>query len=403
MYWEEFNMVVKLFDGEQIVKGKEKSLMLSNDEINQKYIDGEIRIITEQGRYPLEEVARMFMKKEKYNDIVDYQRGNVWSVEQKSLLIESFIMNIPIPPIFLYEQKYSYYEILDGKQRISAIVDFYCNKYALTGLDVWAELNGKKYCDLPERVKEGLDRRYLSSIIMLKESEKDSFEVSKLKKMVFERLNSGGLHLYPQESRNAIFSGPFNDACKRLAENETFKSIWGFKKKANTVQMSIFGDEEPTPVDYIHMNDVELVLRFFAFRQLKSFDGSLNAYLDKYLDFANGYSDKLIKDLSSIFIKTIELAYDLFDREPFRMFEKIGAEKIRKSRLASRTLYDPLMQVLSQYIDNGNALLLKKYIIKEKYQNLLITQPQNFYGKIQTKATIEKRIELFNEMFSSIL
>ncbi len=397
-------MFVQLFEGEQIVKGGEKTVSTSNEAINQKYIDGEIRIITEQGRYPLEEVARMFSNKEKYNDILDYQRGNVWSIAQKSLLIESFIMNIPIPPIFLYEQKYSYYEILDGKQRISAIVDFYSNKYALTGLDVWAELNGKRYYDLPERVKEGLDRRYLSSIIMLKESEKDSFEVSKLKKMVFERLNSGGLHLYPQESRNAIFSGPFNDACKQLAQNETFKSIWGLNKKgANVIQMSIFEDEEPASVDYLHMNDVELVLRFFAFRQLKNFDGSLNVYLDKYLDFANGYSDKLIKDLSDVFLQTIELSYELFDGEPFRMFEKKGADKIKKSRLASRTLYDPLMQVLSQYIDKRDALLSKKDIIKENYQKLLINQHKDFYGKIQTKATIEKRIILFNEMFSSIL
>lgn len=394
-------MDIKLFSGEQIAKELELPKIYSDEEINQKYIDGEIRIITEQGRYPLEEVARMFRNKEKYNDIVDYQRGVVWTPRQRSLLIESFIMNIPIPPIFLYEKNYSYYEILDGKQRISAIVDFYANKYPLENLEVWKELNGKSYNDLPERIKDGLNRRYLSSIIMLKESEKDSFEVNKLKKMVFERLNSGGLKLYPQESRNAIFSGPFNNACKELATNEIFRKIWGFnRKKLTETQLSFFYDEEQEPTDTLHMSDIELVLRFFAFRQLKSFDGNLNTFLDKYLDFANGYSEVLINNLRSLFNDTIELAYNLFDAEPFRTFE-LNNGKAVKSKRASRTIYDPLMQVLSQNLDRKEILLAKKHSIQDKYKILLISTKE-FYGKIQTKATIENRINLFNEMFSSL-
>lgn len=397
-------MNINLFENELLIKTESVSSILTNDEINQKYIDGEIRIITEQGRYPLEEVARMFSNKEKYNDLVDYQRGIVWSPASRSLLIESFIMNIPIPPVFLYEKKYSYYEILDGKQRIAAIVDFYSDKYALEGLEIWGELNGRRYSELPERIKEGLNRRYLSSIIMLKESEKDSFEVNKLKKMVFERLNSGGLKLYPQESRNAIFSGPFNDACKNLAENTIFRKIWGFNKKNSLyTQISLFGDEEQSLIDNLHMRDVELVLRFFAFRQLRNFDGSLNSYLDKYLNFANSYNDELINKLSTICLDTINLAYSLFDGEPFRMYEAVSEDNIKKSKKASRTLYDPLMQVLSQWLPKKEILVDKKSDVQKRYMELLISNPDNFYGKIQTKTTIENRIRLFNEMFLSLL
>ena len=212
-------MNIKLFDNELIKEETPLSQVMTEQEINDKYIKGEIRIVTEQGRYPLEEVFKMFSNKSKYNDITDYQRNYVWSTKSRSLLIESFIMNVPIPPIFLYERDYSFYEILDGKQRISSIVKFYNDEFALEGLEVWSELNGKKYSTLPVRIKEGLDRRYLSSIIMLKESAKDAFEVNKLKKMVFERLNSGGEKLYPQESRNSVFGGPFNDLCKELAIN----------------------------------------------------------------------------------------------------------------------------------------------------------------------------------------
>ena len=151
------------------------------------------------------------------------------------------------------------------------------------------------------------------------------------------------------------------------------------------------------------MRDVELVLRFFAFRQLRNFDGSLNSYLDKYLNFANSYNDELINKLSTIFLDTINLAYSLFDGEPFRMYEAVSEDNIKKSKKASRTLYDPLMQVLSQWLPKKEILVDKKSDVQKRYMELLISNPDNFYGKIQTKTTIENRIRLFNEMFLSLL
>ncbi len=394
-------MEIVLFNNEKLIKKIEYSQYLSEEQINDKYTTGEIRIITEQGRYPLEEVAKMFSNKGKYNDITDYQRNYVWSNKSRSLLIESFIMNIPIPPIFLYERDYSFYEILDGKQRISSIVKFYNNEYALEGLEVWSELNGKKYCDLPIRVKEGLDRRYLSSIIMLKESIKESFEVNKLKKMVFERLNTGGLKLYPQESRNAIFGGAFNELCKELAKLKEFRLIWGFKK--NKPQLSFFDDEEDIKnADNIHMKDVELVLRFFAFRQLEIFEGNLNTFLDIYLDNANKYDVCLQEQLKQLFIETIHFAFELFDEHPFKLYSKKN-NNISSTKYAVRTIYDPMMQVLSQHIDNKQNILVHKKQIQEDYITLLIDQEENFSGKYQHKTTIEQRIVLFNQLLSKYI
>ena len=257
-------MDIKLFNNELLQRKQGYNFNMSATQINEKYVSGDIRVVTEQGRYPLEEVAKMFSNKEKYKDITDYQRNYVWSNKSRSLLIESFIMNIPIPPIFLYERDYSFYEILDGKQRVSSIVKFYNNEFALEGLEVWSELNGKTYNQLPIRIKEGLDRRYLSSIIMFKESSRDSFEVNRLKRMVFERLNTGGLKLSAQESRNAIFGGQFNELCKELAKNKDFRTVWGFKK--NNPQISLFDEDDiNTNTDTLHMKDAELVLRFFSF------------------------------------------------------------------------------------------------------------------------------------------
>ena len=394
-------MNIKLFDNELIKEETPLSQVMTEQEINDKYIKGEIRIVTEQGRYPLEEVFKMFSNKSKYNDITDYQRNYVWSTKSRSLLIESFIMNVPIPPIFLYERDYSFYEILDGKQRISSIVKFYNDEFALEGLEVWSELNGKKYSTLPVRIKEGLDRRYLSSIIMLKESAKDAFEVNKLKKMVFERLNSGGEKLYPQESRNAVFGGPFNDLCKELAKNRMFRVSWGFKK--NKLQISLFeDDDEIINNDTIHMKDVELVLRFFAFRQLGKFENNLNSFLDIYLNNANNYSSDLLTQLKRLFLETIDFAYTLFDGHPFRLWSTKNNRQV-SSKFAVRTIYDPLMQVLSQFLSKKNILLNKKITIQQDYISFLIEHEDDFSGKYQHKATIEKRIALFDSFIEKYI
>src|SRR5690606_3464231 len=110
-------------------------LELTDYQINQKYQDGELRILTEQGRYPLQNIIQIM---ETMNLNPEYQRRRVWKNEQKSRLIESFIMNIPVPPVFLYEISFSRYEVMDGLQRLSTLHDFYTGKFALEGLEVWS-------------------------------------------------------------------------------------------------------------------------------------------------------------------------------------------------------------------------------------------------------------------------
>ena len=92
-----------------------------------------------------------------------YQRRPRWDSKTQSLLIKSFIMNIPVPPVFLYERDYNSYEVMDGQQRITAIRDFYANTFKLRGLETWPELNGRSYATLPEKIRAGIDRRSITS------------------------------------------------------------------------------------------------------------------------------------------------------------------------------------------------------------------------------------------------
>ena len=114
----------------------------------------------------------------------------------------ALLLNVPVPPVFLYEWDLSRYEVMDGQQRLNSVVDFYENGFALTGLEKWKELNGFRYKELPETLQRGLDRRRLSATVLLVggASAVPQYQ-SDIRKLVFERLNTGGLHLKPQELR----------------------------------------------------------------------------------------------------------------------------------------------------------------------------------------------------------
>ncbi len=113
--------------------------------INERYVRGEGRIVIESNREKLPGFVNQ-LKDPNYMDLRPfYQRRPRWDVRTQSLLIESFIMNIPVPPVFLYERDFNAYEVIDGQQRITALRDFYANTFKLRGIERWPELNGRTY------------------------------------------------------------------------------------------------------------------------------------------------------------------------------------------------------------------------------------------------------------------
>jgi len=277
-----------LLSGEELALSgnAEQSTDSSSDEaINQKYIKGDVRIVTEQARYPLSSVQSM-VESDDYELNPEFQRRHRWDNTKKSKLIESFIMNVPIPPIFLYEDRFSHYEVMDGLQRMTAIYEFYIDRFSLEGLEEWPELNGRHYSSLPEQIKRGIDRRYLSSVILLQETAKNETEATRLKQLVFERINSGGIKLEPQEARNAIFNGPLNKLCIRLARTPTLCLMWGIPAPdEDELEHEKLCDELLSNDSFRKMDDVELVLRFFAYRQrLSHQDGFLKIF---WIDILN--------------------------------------------------------------------------------------------------------------------
>jgi hypothetical protein len=273
-------------------------------------------------------------------------------------LIESFIMNVPIPPIFLYEVEYSKYEVMDGLQRMTAIYEFYKDRFPLAGLDEWRELNGLRYSELPEQVQKGIDRRYLSSIILLQETAKSPHEAERLKQMVFERINSGGVQLEPQESRNAIYDGPLNRLCIQLARNPHLCRMWDIPEPTTTeLETGAFSDELLENETFRRMDDVELVLRFFAYRQRLLHDQTaLNLYLDEFLSKGNRFSPELLAKYKKLFEETVKVVFDVLGEGAFHLYRQ------RKSGWnwfdrPTKVVYEPLMYAFSQRLDRKTELL----------------------------------------------
>jgi len=120
---------------------------------------------------------------------------------------------------------------MDGQQRITALQEFFGGKFELSDLKQWPEINGRtyQYQTLPEKIKAGLDRRSITSIVLLKESTSCEEEASSLRETVFERLNTGGVELTRQEIRNALYRGRMNNLIDRLSRMPVFRKAWEFR------------------------------------------------------------------------------------------------------------------------------------------------------------------------------
>jgi len=410
-----------LLPGEKFViesKFERPQASFTDREINDKYKRGEIRIVTEQARYPLDTIKAMLDSRQgdkpKYILNPEYQRRKRWDNTRKSRLIESFIMNVPIPPIFLYEVDYSIYEVMDGQQRLTAIYDFYQGRFELKGLEYWRELNGRNYDNLPEQVKRGIDRRYLSSIVLLAETAKSQEEAESLKRIVFERLNSGGEKLTPQETRNALHNGKFNQLCMELAKNDNFRKMWRLPLESEVESLLLKSEEELQEEEqqpniltrlasYRKMEDVELVLRFFAYRNLKNLKSPIDEFLNEYLKQANSWSDEVLFALESIFKQTIDLVYQVFGDEAF-----LPPPRLRKSKTPRKSVYDPLMQVFSRNLDKKDRIIQNsERISKEMYLNEDLVYPGKdrslFDARYNDRQDVESRIEYFQKFLQQCI
>jgi hypothetical protein len=368
---------------------------MSAEEIDAKYSSKEERIVTETNREKLPNFVEALKRPGYMNVRPFYQRRRRWSAERQSLLIESLLINIPVPPLFLYETQYNTYEVMDGQQRITAIQSFYANELELTGLERWPELNGKTILKLPPKIRAGIDRRSISYVVLLTESAENEEEALLLKQLVFERLNTGGVELSQQEVRNCIYQGPFNALLVELSRHPLFRKAWCLPQYSKM--------EEENPDDelvensfYSKMQDLELVLRFFALRNAEHYQRGMQGFLDLYMVRARFFTEADIAHLRDLFTRTLTLANEIFDDLLFRPYD---VKQSSWAKNPQRAFYDAVMVSLSRLLDQGDGLKQRRDVIIQKTKELFLASPEGtFTGRGNSKRDVQERIGLFENM-----
>ena len=345
-------------------------------EIKKKLSSGEYNLVIDQARYPLAALPVIFKS---YNLNPDYQRNKVWDSQRKSRLIESLIMNIPIPPIFLYEISPSKYEVMDGLQRISTIIDFLNNKFKLKGLEVWQELNGCSYKELIPEVQDAIGSRYLSGSVILSDSKNTKEKQDELKRLIFERLNTGGITLTKQEIRNAVNTSKMNTMINDFADNnDTFNNLWHSKEDSKN-----------------RMGNREMILRFFAYKDLSYNNNTSVGTSQAYYSAKSVYFDESkVKNLKLYIENTLDLVKKLFGEQAFNKNNGTKSEKM---------IFDTVMLACSMCIDKG-VCLNGDMDIENNVQlknDFLESNRDLFNGKYTSFSKVLERQEAFYNFLNS--
>lgn len=309
----------------------------------------------------------------------EYQRKHRWSEEYSSRLIESLILNIPVPLIYIsqdvdvddeVDEGVSRYSVIDGQQRLTAIQEFLSNSFTLVGLEVLEQLNGLKYNQLPPFLIRRLEERTIRCLRI------DSTLDNQVKYDIFERLNSGSVKLEPQELRNATCRGPFKELIKVVSKNENF------------VKTTNLSDSKLKK-----MEDEELVLRFFALSYKNGYlqyKGSFKNFLTNKMTEFNTLSTEELEDMKNNFIQTFRLISNADTDIPFAKYRNED-NQLKKMSNFNVAVYDSLVVAVSKTQENVVKITEFKELFHDDDYFRAVEGSTNDASKVQKR--IEKAIE----------
>lgn len=318
-----------------------------------------------------------------------YQRLFRWDDEQKSKFIESILLGIPLPPIFVAQKEGGKWSIVDGLQRVSTILQLTGELNGKAPLELTItkklpNLEGFTWNSLPEDIKRILKRsKFGVNIILTENSIQAQYEL-------FQRLNTGGLHLEPQEIRN----------CLIIMLNESFYNELNELKEYPSFKDSLKLQEGKFEIEY-HM---ELILRYFISKHnnvdFSNYKGS-NVLLSEFID---NETIKLIEDASfdfsqesNVFKRTFDYLYSTLGEDAFKKF---NPEKNEFEGPFLASSYEAIVTGVAINIDKIETITQEEFVLKIK---LMYSNPDYMdYAKRGNKALsrIKGMIEFSKSYFS---
>lgn len=302
-----------------------------------------------------------------------FQRSYVWNINQASRFIESLLLGLPVPGIFLSrEMSTQKLLVIDGQQRLKSLQFFYkCifkeQKFRLRG--VQERFEGQTYDTLPQEDKLRLDDAIVHATIVRQEepSDDDSSVYH-----IFERLNTGGTLLQPQEIRACIFHGPFNSLLNKLRQDEDWKTIYGAPSN--------------------RLKDEELILRFFGlYFDFDNYRPPMKEFLNKYMGKNRNFKTQSESVLEQSFKPGIKF-----------LAQVLGKKAFRPERAINAAVYDAVMVGIARRLDSGPIEDMEAF--KREYEKLL--SDSDFIDACKTGTSQEKnvrtRINKTAEYFSQL-
>lgn len=312
--------------------------------------------------------------------VPDYQREFIWEVSRQSKFIESIILGLPIPLIFVAEIEDSgRLEIVDGSQRIRTLAAFLNDKFKLIRLETLTELNGLTFSQLKASRQRLIKNSSMRMIVLSSRANEE------IRNDMFGRINTSSVPLLGMETRRGIFRGRFMDFITKLAENNKFKQLC------------------PVDVHFINRReDEELILRYFAFSAgyLKNFNlngvnlkhGSVTKYLDKYLQHKNeSCTDEELKKKELDFLNMLDFVEQVFKDKGFGKHEN--------SQATSRPYFEAISIGSSMALKSKKKINLKDLswsVIDKKNHNDLYKLLSGRYHTHKPK-TLKARIDYVYE------
>ncbi len=348
-------------------------MMKDGKRILDKFLNSQDRLVFQPADLSLRTIAEM-VDRGAIDIRPSYQRRERWSKKKQSALIESFLLNIPVPPIYLAEDSFGKYSLVDGQQRVSSVHAFMTEKIELVELENFTEIEGCKFSDLPVDIRNALEiRPYLRVITLLKQS--DPF----LKFEVFIRLNRGGEPIGAQELRNVAYRGELNELIYRLSENIFLRNQLKIRDKSSEF--------------YRTMRDAELVLRFLTLRaSWQRFNGQFNQEMDRFMIENQEIRRGDLTQYDRAFGNTIQNCEDIWGDFAFKRYAINGW---RDQFITG--MYDAQMIAVDSLSPSllADALNNKEEIVR-RTKELCLTS--NFSNMLSKNSKVKQRIEMILDL-----
>ena len=298
----------------------------------------DLTIKIDKDQYSIYEMKRKYDRGKICMD-PSFQRNFVWNSRQMSELIESVIIGIPLPLIYLAESQNGSLVVVDGRQRLTTFIQFLNNEFKLKGLRILKELNGYSFDDLEENnvfskyATDIEDFQLVVQILKYPTPDKVRFDI-------FDRVNRGGTPLNKQEMRNALYQGKSTELLKTLSEGEAFKLATG------------------SSISPKHMKDRYIILRAICFslyqkKELRDIDGKtieyksdIEDFLGRGMEFLNTRTDEEITELKKGFERNLRHIYYVLGEDAFRIPGLDG-----RRRPISMTLFEALYYLFQNFED----------------------------------------------------